>query len=90
MPHEPPADVFDGAKWEKELEGASGVVSCVGAFGSNEFMERICGDANIHAAEVVAKAGEYHIMTMSFGIITIVKILTWVPYLSASHAFRSY
>jgi len=34
------------------------VVTCVGAFGSNDFMENVCGDANIHAAEVAAKAGE--------------------------------
>lgn len=52
-----PADVFDDKGWAHELEGAAGVVSCIGAFGSNAFMERINGDANAHAAEVAAKAG---------------------------------
>lgn len=50
--------MFDDKGWARELEGASGVVSCIGAFGSNAFMERINGDANAHAAEVAAKAGE--------------------------------
>ena len=52
------ADVFDGKTWSKELEGASGVVSCIGAFGSEAFMEKINGDANIHAVETAAKAGK--------------------------------
>lgn len=53
-----PADVFDSNTWSKELEGASGVVSCIGAFGSEAFMEKINGDANIHAVETAAKAGK--------------------------------
>lgn len=52
------ADVFDDEKWAGELEGAIGVVSTIGAFGSNEFMEKICGDANIKAAETAKKAGK--------------------------------
>jgi hypothetical protein len=49
--------VFDEKTWAPHLEGAVGVVSCIGAFGSNAFMERINGDANVHAAEVARKAG---------------------------------
>ncbi len=41
-----------------ELEGAIGVVSTIGAFGNNEFMEKICGDANIKAAQTAKKAGK--------------------------------
>lgn len=33
------------------------VVSCLGAFGTNEFMEKICGDATIDAAEISQKSG---------------------------------
>jgi hypothetical protein len=33
------------------------VVTTVGAFGSNEFMEKMCGDANINAARAAQKAG---------------------------------
>lgn len=56
-PNKYTGDVFDEKTWAKELEGASGVVSCIGAFGSNAFMERINGDANVHAAEVARRAG---------------------------------
>ena len=51
------ADVFDVASWRQELEGADAVVSCIGAFGSNEFMEKINGDANILAVSEALKAG---------------------------------
>ncbi|CAG9459974.1 unnamed protein product [Pedinophyceae sp. YPF-701] len=39
------------------LETAMGAVSCVGAFGSNEFMLRVCGDANVAAIEACKAAG---------------------------------
>lgn len=72
------ADVFDSSRWVKELEGATGVVSCVGAFGSNEFMERVCGDANIHAIKETAKAGEYFVMDLSIpGADVLVMYLTY-------------
>ena len=29
-------DIFNGDSWRHELKGATGVISCVGAFGSNE------------------------------------------------------
>jgi hypothetical protein len=29
-------DIFDVPSWHGELEGASAVISCLGAFGSNE------------------------------------------------------
>ena len=49
------ADVFDVPAWRRELEGAEAVVSCIGAFGSNEFMEKINGDANLLLASEALK-----------------------------------
>jgi uncharacterized protein YbjT (DUF2867 family) len=51
------ADVLDAGSWAGELAGAEAVVSCIGAFGSNEFMEKINGDANILAVSEALKAG---------------------------------
>jgi nucleoside-diphosphate-sugar epimerase len=52
------ADVFDTDAWKSALEGACvGVVSTLGAFGSNSFMERICGDANVAVFEAAKAAG---------------------------------
>ena len=59
------ADVFDSNSWSKELEGATGVVSCIGAFGSNQFMEKINGDANVFVVETAAKAGVPHFVYVS-------------------------
>eukprot|EP00586_Coscinodiscus_wailesii_P004829 CAMPEP_0172481842 /NCGR_PEP_ID=MMETSP1066-20121228/7994_1 /TAXON_ID=671091 /ORGANISM="Coscinodiscus wailesii, Strain CCMP2513" /LENGTH=262 /DNA_ID=CAMNT_0013244509 /DNA_START=56 /DNA_END=844 /DNA_ORIENTATION=- len=39
------------------LRDADVVISTVGAFGSNEFMERVCGDATVHAIETAADGG---------------------------------
>lgn len=36
------------------------LVSTVGAFGSNEIMEKMCGDATIQAANVAQKVGKSH------------------------------
>lgn len=35
------ADVFDVLTWRSQLEGAIGVVSTLGAFGSNDFMFKV-------------------------------------------------
>lgn len=35
------ADVFNVNTWKSQLEGAIGVVSCLGGFGSNEFMFKV-------------------------------------------------
>ena len=37
------ADVFTGSEYKDELRNVTGVISCIGAFGSNEFMEKING-----------------------------------------------
>lgn len=49
-------DIFHPEEWRDVLQEADGVISCVGAFGSNEFMEKINGDANILAIEESLKA----------------------------------
>lgn len=51
-----PADVFS-SDLEAYFEGASAVMSCLGGFGTNEQMERICGDANVRAVEAAKNAG---------------------------------
>eukprot|EP00644_Phytophthora_capsici_P018518 jgi/Phyca11/130737/e_gw1.97.116.1 len=50
-------DVFDDKQLAKAVEGVTGVISTVGAFGSNELMEKLCGDATIAAARAAQKAG---------------------------------
>ena len=39
------------------MSDVDAVVSCIGAFGSNEFMERICGDATIAAVHTAKDKG---------------------------------
>lgn len=36
------ANVFDTGAWRDHLKGAVGVISCLGAFGSNDFMQKVC------------------------------------------------
>lgn len=36
------ADALQPEQWRWALEGALGVVSCVGAFGSNDYMLKVC------------------------------------------------
>eukprot|EP01038_Epipyxis_sp_PR26KG_P015934 gene15934-21622_t len=50
-------DIFQPSDWKHKLEDCDGVISCVGAFGSNEFMEKINGDANILAVGESLTAG---------------------------------
>ena len=55
------SDVFRPESYRDKLADADCVVSCIGAFGSNEFMERMNGDANILAASeaICAKAKRF-------------------------------
>jgi uncharacterized protein YbjT (DUF2867 family) len=45
-------DAFAPSDWREAVEGSTGVVSCIGAFGSNEHMLRVNGDVNARVAEV--------------------------------------
>ena len=49
-------DVFKPETYSNKLNEADCVVSCIGAFGSNEWMERMNGDANILAASEAIRA----------------------------------
>jgi nucleoside-diphosphate-sugar epimerase len=44
-------DIFDAKRRDEVFAGVDIVVSTIGAFGSNEFMERICGDATVEAVD---------------------------------------
>lgn len=42
---------------KEAFKEAQGVVSVVGAFGKNDFMEKVCGDTNISAVQQAKEAG---------------------------------
>ncbi|CAI5496761.1 unnamed protein product [Closterium sp. Naga37s-1] len=50
-------DALNPSSWKQHLQGATGVVSCVGAFGSNEWMRRINGDANVGVVNAAREEG---------------------------------
>ncbi len=50
-------DVFDASARKDSMEGVDYVVSTIGAFGSNEFMQKICGDATIEAIRTAKEVG---------------------------------
>ncbi len=51
-------DALAASEWPAEyLEGAHGVVSCVGGFGSHEAMRRVCGTANVRVFERAGAQG---------------------------------
>lgn len=50
-------DVLDEGCRKDVFKGVDSVVSAIGAFGSNEFMEKVCGDATIGAVEAAATEG---------------------------------
>ena len=47
----------DDGTWRETLEGAVGVVSTIGAFGSNEFMYKMCGEVNMKIMNAAHEAG---------------------------------
>ena len=50
-------DIFDKSAREDAIDGNYAVVSCIGAFGSNDFMKKICGDATIEAIQTSKMKG---------------------------------
>lgn len=50
-------DIFDTLAREDAMSDVDVVVSSIGAFGSNEFMERICGDATVKAVRTAKEKG---------------------------------
>mmetsp|Transcript_4723 Transcript_4723/g.13105 ORF Transcript_4723/g.13105 Transcript_4723/m.13105 type:complete len:304 (+) Transcript_4723:209-1120(+) len=51
------ADALQPESYSQALEGAAGVICCIGGFGSNETMLKVNGEANIRALEAAAAAG---------------------------------
>jgi hypothetical protein len=56
-------DMFHPSAWEGYLEEANHVIISIGAFGSNEFMERICGDGPLSILETTHKRTPSSIVT---------------------------
>ncbi|KAL9183188.1 hypothetical protein ACHAXT_004975 [Thalassiosira profunda] len=50
-------DIFDASAREEAMSEVDAVVSCIGKFGSNSFMQRICGDATIEAVRTAKDKG---------------------------------
>jgi len=50
-------DAFDSHQgWKELMKGAAGVISTLGAFGSNEFMYKVCGQSNMILMEAAAES----------------------------------
>ena len=60
------ADIFDKVARDDAMSSHDMVISCIGAFGSNEFMQRICGDATI---EAIHSAKEHGVVS-KFGFVS--------------------
>ena len=50
-------DIFDDQARGDATEGVDAVVSCVGAFGNNNYMKKICGDATVEAIKTAKTKG---------------------------------
>jgi nucleoside-diphosphate-sugar epimerase len=56
-------DIFDAKRRDQVFKGVDVIVSAIGAFGSNAYMERICGDATVEAVE---SAVEHNVSKFGF------------------------
>jgi nucleoside-diphosphate-sugar epimerase len=50
-------DILHPERWKHALQEVSAVISCVGAFGSNQKMLKINGEANIAAINAASESG---------------------------------
>ncbi|KAJ0398611.1 hypothetical protein ATCC90586_007984 [Pythium insidiosum] len=50
-------DVFNSNDLAQAVEGITGVISTIGAFGDNDLMQKMCGDATIAAVHAAKKGG---------------------------------
>uniref|UniRef100_K3WUB7 NAD(P)-binding domain-containing protein n=1 Tax=Globisporangium ultimum (strain ATCC 200006 / CBS 805.95 / DAOM BR144) TaxID=431595 RepID=K3WUB7_GLOUD len=71
-------NVFNDTELAKAVEGMTGVISTVGAFGSNEFMQKMCGDTTIAAARAAQKAGAERFVFISNSRVGSY-VPTWAP-----------
>ncbi|KAL5559594.1 hypothetical protein UlMin_035805 [Ulmus minor] len=58
--------------WEDALDGVTAVISCVGGFGSNSYMYKINGTANINAIRAASEKGVkrfVYISAADFGVV---------------------
>ncbi|KAL7599420.1 uncharacterized protein At1g32220, chloroplastic [Lactuca sativa] len=65
-------DLLSGDSWKEALNEVTSVISCVGGFGSNTFMYKINGTANINAVRAAAEKGIkrfVYISASDFGVI---------------------
>ncbi|XP_039052308.1 uncharacterized protein At1g32220, chloroplastic-like [Hibiscus syriacus] len=49
--------LLSSESWKEALEGVTSVISCIGGFGSNSYMYKINGTANINAIRAAAEKG---------------------------------
>ncbi|TMW64833.1 hypothetical protein Poli38472_009000 [Pythium oligandrum] len=71
-------DVFNPDDLAAAVDEATGVISTVGAFGNNELMEKVCGDATILAAQAAQKAGAERFVFVSNSRVGSY-VPTWAP-----------
>ncbi|XP_065849815.1 uncharacterized protein At1g32220, chloroplastic [Euphorbia lathyris] len=50
-------DLLSPNSWKEALNGVSAVISCIGGFGSNSYMYKINGTANINAVRAASEKG---------------------------------
>lgn len=70
--------VFDSKELTRAVEGVTGVISTVGAFGSTDLMEKMCGDATIVATEAAQKAGVERFVFVSNSRVG-TRLVSWLP-----------
>ena len=59
-------DIFDAQRRDEVFEGVDVIVSTIGAFGSNDFMEKICGDATAEAVDAAVKNTQHETFWIRF------------------------
>ncbi|KAG9130753.1 hypothetical protein Leryth_012685 [Lithospermum erythrorhizon] len=65
-------DLLSTDSWKEALKGVTSIISCIGGFGSNSFMYKINGTANINAIRAAAEEGVkrfVYISAADFGVV---------------------
>ncbi|KAI4316432.1 hypothetical protein L6164_024411 [Bauhinia variegata] len=65
-------NLFSTDSWKEALSGVTAVISCVGGFGSNSYMYKINGTANINAIRAASEQGVkrfVYISAADFGVV---------------------
>ncbi|KAH7574002.1 hypothetical protein JRO89_XS03G0237300 [Xanthoceras sorbifolium] len=61
--------------WKEAFNGVTSVISCVGGFGSNSYMYKINGTANINAIRVASEKGIYAWILSTEGVIYLADVM---------------